>query len=234
LLRIEKIEVSYDKLRVIRGVELHVDMGEIIAIVGANGAGKSTLLRVISGLKRPSSGTVWFYENRIDMTPPHLIVELGIIHVPEGRKIFPSLDVLENLYLGSYKAKAKERRNQTLNEVFALFPVLRERRKQLAGTLSGGEQQMLAIARGLMALPRILMVDELSLGLAPLLVVEMFKAVSEINSKGTTVLLVEQNVFNSLQICNRGYVLENGSVVIEGKGKELLKDENVKKAYLGM
>jgi branched-chain amino acid transport system ATP-binding protein len=234
LLRIEKVEVFYDKLRVIRGVNLHVDDGEIIALVGANGAGKSTFLRMISGLKRPSSGTVWFYENRIDMTPPHQIVEMGVIHVPEGRKIFPSLDVLENLYLGSYTAKAKEKRNQTLSEVFCLFPVLEERKKQLAGTLSGGEQQMLAIARGLMAIPRILMLDEPSLGLAPLLVREMFKVVSEINLRGTSILLVEQNVYHSLQISNRGYVLENGSIVLEGKSKELLVDENVKKAYLGM
>lgn len=234
MLRIEKVEVFYDKIRVIRGVNLHVDDGEIIALVGANGAGKSTFLRMISGLKRPLAGMVWFFDKRIDTTPPHQIIKLGIIHVPEGRKIFPSLTVLENLYLGSYTSKAKEKRNQTLSEVFGLFPVLEERKKQLAGTLSGGEQQMLAIARGLMAIPRILMLDEPSLGLAPLLVREMFKVVSEINLRGTTVLLVEQNVFNSLQICSRGYVLENGSIVLEGEGKELLKDENVKKAYLGM
>jgi branched-chain amino acid transport system ATP-binding protein len=226
--------VYYDQVAVIRDVELFVDTTEIVAILGANGAGKSTLLRVISGLKELAGGEIRFNNERIDTIPAHQIVERGIIHVPEGRKIFPSLTVLENLQLGAYTSKAKQKRESSLQEVLRLFPILKERRNQLGGTLSGGEQQMLAIARGLMSLPEILMLDEPSLGLAPLLVREMFKVVSEINLRGTTVLLVEQNVFNSLQICSRGYVLENGSIVLEGEGKELLKDENVKKAYLGM
>ena len=234
MLRLEKINVYYDKVVVIKNVELNINNKEIVAILGANGAGKSTLLRVISGLKKPAAGKIEFLNERIDMIPPYKIVEKGIIHVPEGRRIFPSLTVLENLQLGAYIPKAKLKREKTLQEVFELFPVLKERRNQLGGTLSGGEQQMLAIARGLMALPQILMLDEPSLGLAPILVKEMFRVIDEINSMGTTVLLVEQNVFHSLQISNRGYVLENGSIVFEGKSKELLGDENVKKAYLGM
>lgn len=234
MLSLKKIYVYYDQVAVIRDVELFVDTTEIVAILGANGAGKSTLLRVISGLKELAGGEIRFNNERIDTIPAHQIVERGIIHVPEGRKIFPSLTVLENLQLGAYTSKAKQKRESSLQEVLRLFPILKERRNQLGGTLSGGEQQMLAIARGLMSLPEILMLDEPSLGLAPLLVREMFKVVSEINLRGTTVLLVEQNVFNSLQICSRGYVLENGSIVLEGEGKELLKDENVKKAYLGM
>jgi branched-chain amino acid transport system ATP-binding protein len=234
LLSLKKVNVYYDKVVVIKSVELYVNDKEIVAILGANGAGKSTLLRVISGLKKLATGEIEFLNERIDTIAPHKIVEKGIIHVPEGRKIFPSLTVLENLQLGAYTPKAKPKREKTLQEAFDLFPVLKERKNQLGGTLSGGEQQMLAIARGLMALPQILMLDEPSLGLAPIMVKEMFRVVNDINSIGTTILLVEQNVFHSLQISNRGYVLENGSIVLEGKSKALLGDENVKKAYLGM
>jgi branched-chain amino acid transport system ATP-binding protein len=234
LLSLKKVNVYYDKVAVIKSVELYVNDKEIVAILGANGAGKSTLLRVISGLKKLATGEIEFLNERIDTIAPHKIVEKGIIHVPEGRKIFPSLTVLENLQLGAYTPKAKSKREKTLQEAFDLFPVLKERKNQLGGTLSGGEQQMLAIARGLMGLPQILMLDEPSLGLAPIMVKEMFRVVNDINSIGTTILLVEQNVFHSLQISNRGYVLENGSIVFEGKSKALLGDENVKKAYLGM
>jgi branched-chain amino acid transport system ATP-binding protein len=231
---LKKIHVYYDQVAVIRDVELFVDTKEIVAILGANGAGKSTLLRVISGLKELAGGEIKFNDERIDTIPAHQIVERGIIHVPEGRKIFPSLTVLENLQLGAYASKAKQKRESSLQEVLQRFPVLKERKNQLGGTLSGGEQQMLAIARGLMALPQILMLDEPSLGLAPILVKEMFRVVKGINLMGTTVLLIEQNVFHSLQISDRGYVLENGSIVFEGKSKELLRDENVRTAYLGM
>jgi len=234
LLSLKKVNVYYDQVAVIKSVELYVNDKEIVAILGANGAGKSTLLRVISGLKKLATGEIEFLNERIDTIAPHKIVEKGIIHVPEGRKIFPSLTVLENLQLGAYTPKAKSKREKTLQEAFDLFPVLKERKNQLGGTLSGGEQQMLAIARGLMALPQILMLDEPSLGLAPIMVKEMFRVVNDINSIGTTILLVEQNVFHSLQISNRGYVIENGSIVFEGKSKALLGDENVKKAYLGM
>lgn len=234
MLSLKKVNVYYDKVAVIKSVELYVNDKEIVAILGANGAGKSTLLRVISGLKKLATGEIEFLNERIDTIAPHKIVEKGIIHVPEGRKIFPSLTVLENLQLGAYTPKAKSKREKTLQEAFDLFPVLKERKNQLGGTLSGGEQQMLAIARGLMGLPQILMLDEPSLGLAPIMVKEMFRVVNDINSIGTTILLVEQNVFHSLQISNRGYVLENGSIVFEGKSKALLGDENVKKAYLGM
>jgi branched-chain amino acid transport system ATP-binding protein len=234
LLSLKKVNVYYDKVAVIKSVELYVNDKEIVAILGANGAGKSTLLRVISGLKKLAAGEIEFLNERIDTIAPHKIVEKGIIHVPEGRKIFPSLTVLENLQLGAYTPKAKSKREKTLQEAFDLFPILKERKNQLGGTLSGGEQQMLAIARGLMGLPQILMLDEPSLGLAPIMVKEMFRVVNDINSIGTTILLVEQNVFHSLQISNRGYVLENGSIVFEGKSKALLGDENVKKAYLGI
>ncbi len=234
LLALENINVCYDEVAVIKNVQLNISEKEIVAILGANGAGKSTLLRVISGLKKLATGKIRFLNERIDTIPPYKIVERGVIHVPEGRRIFPSLTVLENLQLGAYTPKAKLSKEKTLEQIYELFPVLRERKNQLGGTLSGGEQQMLAIGRGLMALPQILMLDEPSLGLAPIMVKEMFRVVNEINSRGTTVLLVEQNVFHSLQISTRGYVLENGSIVFEGKSAELLADEGVKRAYLGM
>jgi len=234
LLKVEKLNVRYGDVQVLHGVALEVSEKEVVTIVGANGAGKSTLLKTIAGILRPSAGTIWFGDERIDHLSSHLIVGRGLVRIPEGRKIFPSLSVLENLELGSYLSKAKARRSETLQKVFMLFPVLKERSQQLGGTLSGGEQQMLAIGRGLMSLPRLLMLDEPSLGLAPILVREIFRTVREINTQGTTVLLVEQNVFNALDMANRGYVLENGRVVLQGNSVELLGNEYMKEAYLGV
>jgi len=202
--------------------------------VGANGAGKTTMLRAISGLMRPRAGQIFLDGVRLDTLPSHAIVEHGVVQVPEGRKIFPSLTVLENLEMGSYISAAKARRREGLEQVFALFPRLKEREGQAAGTMSGGEQQMLAIGRALMARPRVLMLDEPSLGLAPIIVKEIFRIIGEINQLGTTVLLVEQNTRQALALSGRGYVLENGRVVLEGSGADLLGNEHVKRAYLGM
>ena len=234
MLELRGVDVFYGDLQALRGVSLSVEEGEILSVVGANGAGKTTALRTISGLLRPPAGEITFRGERLDRLPSHVVVERGVIHVPEGRKIFPTLTVLENLELGSYTARAKARRAETLDRAYRLFPVLRERRAQRAGTLSGGEQQMLAIGRGLMALPRLLMLDEPSLGLAPLIVKEIFRVVQEINAAGTTILLVEQNVRQALAISRRAYVLENGRVVLVGRGADLLSDEHMQRAYLGM
>ena len=234
LLELRQVDVAYGDLPALRGVSLTIEPGEILSVVGANGAGKTTTLRTISGLLRPPAGDITFRGERLDRLPSHAVVERGVIHVPEGRKIFPTLTVLENLELGSYTARAKARRAETLDRVYRLFPVLRERRVQRAGTLSGGEQQMLAIGRGLMALPQLLMLDEPSLGLAPLMVKEIFRVVQEINAAGTTVLLVEQNVRQALAISRRAYVLENGRIILVGRGADLLRDEHMQRAYLGM
>jgi branched-chain amino acid transport system ATP-binding protein len=234
LLSLEHIDVYYDDVQILREVTLHVEEGEIIALVGANGAGKTTTLKTISGLLNSRAGRIVFEGQRVDEFPPHRIVEMGLIQVPEGRKIFPSLTVRETLQLGSYLPKARARRRETMERVFHLFPRLKEREKQIAGTLSGGEQQMLAIGRALMSLPRLLMLDEPSLGLAPLIVQDIFETVQEINQHGTTVLLVEQNVFHTLSMAHRGYVLENGRIVLEGTGQELLTNEEMKRAYLGI
>ena len=234
LVEINDIDVSYGDVQVLHGVALEVREGEIVTIVGANGAGKSTLLKTIAGILRSTRGEIQFLGERIDHLHPHQIVEKGLVRIPEGRKIFPSLSVLENLELGSYLPKAKAKRSESLEKVFSLFPVLKERSKQVAGTLSGGEQQMLAIGRGLMSLPRLLMLDEPSLGLAPLLVREIFRTVREINKEGTTILLVEQNVFNALDMAHEGYVLENGRIVLRGKSRDLLGNEHIKESYLGV
>jgi branched-chain amino acid transport system ATP-binding protein len=234
LLSLEHIDVYYDDVQILREVTLHVEEGEIIALVGANGAGKTTTLKTISGLLNSRAGRIVFEGQRVDELPPHRIVEMGLIQVPEGRRIFPSLTVRETLQLGSYLPKARARRRETMERVFHLFPRLKEREKQIAGTLSGGEQQMLAIGRALMSLPRLLMLDEPSLGLAPLIVQDIFETVQEINQHGTTVLLVEQNVFHTLSMAHRGYVLENGRIVLEGTGQELLTNEEMKRAYLGI
>ena len=234
LLELRAVEVAYGDLPALRGVSLSVQAGETLSVVGANGAGKTTMLRAISGLMRPRAGQILLDGLRLDTLPSHVIVEHGVVQVPEGRKIFPSLTVLENLELGSYISAAKARRREGLAEVFALFPRLRERRGQAAGTMSGGEQQMLAIGRALMARPRVLMLDEPSLGLAPIIVKEIFRIIGEINQLGTTVLLVEQNTRQALALSRRGYVLENGRVVLEGSGADLLGNEHVKRAYLGM
>ena len=234
LVEINDINVSYGDVQVLHEVALEVREGEIVTIVGANGAGKSTLLKTIAGILRSTRGEIQFLGERIDHLYPHQIVEKGLVRIPEGRKIFPSLSVLENLELGSYLPKAKAKRSESLEKVFSLFPVLKERSQQLAGTLSGGEQQMLAIGRGLMSLPRLLMLDEPSLGLAPLLVREIFRTVREINQQGTTILLVEQNVFNTLEMAHEGYLLENGRIVLRGKSRDLLGNEHIRESYLGV
>jgi branched-chain amino acid transport system ATP-binding protein len=234
LLELRAVEVAYGDLPALRGVSVSVEAGETLSVVGANGAGKTTMLRAISGLMRPRAGQILLDGERLDTLRSHAIVERGVVQVPEGRKIFPSLTVLENLELGSYVAAAKARRREGLEHVFTLFPRLKERERQAAGTMSGGEQQMLAIGRALMARPRVLMLDEPSLGLAPIIVKEIFRIIGEINRSGTTVLLVEQNTRQALALSRRGYVLENGRVVLEGTGAELLGNEHVKRAYLGM
>jgi branched-chain amino acid transport system ATP-binding protein len=234
LLELRGLDVFHGDLPALRDVSLSVEAGEILSVVGANGAGKTTMLRTISGLLRPRAGEIVLDEARLDRLPCHAVVERGVVQVPEGRKIFPSLTVLENLELGSYTSRARAERRQSLERVFALFPILSERRRQVAGTLSGGQQQMLAIGRALMALPRILMLDEPSLGLAPLVVQEIFGIIAEINRAGTTILLVEQNTRQALALAQRGYVLENGRVALVGRGSELLDNEHVRRAYLGL
>lgn len=233
MLTIENLEVSYGRAQVLWGVSLNINEGEIIALVGANGAGKTTLLKTISGIVKQRSGKISYDGKPFDKLSSRDIVKMGIVHVPEGRKLFPEMSILENLMMGAYKVP-KQEREKRLDQVFTLFPVLKERMKQLAGTLSGGEQQMVALARGLMAGPRLLMLDEPSLGLAPLVVERIFEAVMKIHQEGVTVLLVEQNVHEALELANRGYVLENGKIALEGAGNELLGNEHVRCAYLGI
>jgi branched-chain amino acid transport system ATP-binding protein len=234
VLEIEGIHVFYGDVQVLWDISFEVKEREVVALIGANGAGKSTTLKTISGLLRPAKGDVVFEGRPIHTVQPYNLIELGIAHVPEGRRLFSEMSVEENLDMGSLKGDAKDKRVETREEVYELFPRLRERRKQYAGTLSGGEQQMLAIGRGLMSRPRLLMFDEPSLGLAPILVREIFKIIERIREEGTTVLIVEQNVKQTLGIADRAYVLENGRVVMEGSGESLLGDEHVKKAYLGV
>lgn len=234
LLDVKELEVSYDDVQVLKKVSFHVEDRENISIVGANGAGKTTLLKAITGLVRPTSGEVYFGSTRINGIPPHERVRMGLVQVPEGRHIFPHMSVLDNLLIGSYAPRAKVDRKKSLEYVMNLFPRLRERQKQLGRTLSGGEQQMLAISRGLMAKPKLLMLDEPSLGLAPIIVEEIFKIIQQIHKEGTSVLLIEQNVHEALTYCSRGYVLENGNIILEGDGRFLLENEYLKKAYLGI
>lgn len=234
MLRVEHLEAGYDGIPALHGVSFEVNAGEIVTIVGSNGAGKSTTLRAISGLVQPSAGQIIFDGRRIDQLPPEQIVSLGIAHVPEGRRLFQRLTVAENLQLGAYTRKSPAERAASLERVYSLFPRLRERRNQLAGTLSGGEQQMCAIGRGLMAQPRLLMLDEPSLGIAPKLVDEILTSLVSLRAAGMTILLVEQNVVEALQIADRGYVLQTGSVVLAGSGAELLQSDLVRQAYLGM
>lgn len=223
----------YGDAQVLWGVSFSVREQEIATIVGANGAGKSTTLKTISGVIMPASGQIIFDGQNIERLPPHRIAALGIAHVPEGRRLFPMMSVRENLELGATGDEARKRRADSFEKIFALFPRLKERERQMAATLSGGEQQMVAIARGLMARPRLMILDEPSLGLAPIIVKEMFGIIQTINREGITVLLVEQNVQQSLKLADRAYVLENGRVVLEGAGAELLNDERVREAYLG-
>jgi len=235
LLTVRDLRVSYGGIQALRGVTLDVHEGEIVTLIGANGAGKTTLLRTISGLVRPNSGMVDFVgECDIGKEPAHKIVKRGLCHVPEGRIVFANLSVRENLQLGAYLRKDGAEVAKDLEAMYDLFPRLRERMSQSAGTLSGGEQQMLAIARALMGRPRVLLMDEPSLGLAPLLVQEIFRTIREINAKGTTILLVEQNAHMALSVAHRGYVLETGEIVLSGPAGELAADENVRKAYLGL
>jgi len=234
LLEVSNLNVHYGDLQALYDVSLKIEEGEIVSMIGANGAGKTTMIKTISGLLSPTSGKIRFLGERIDGLPPHYTAEKGIIQIPEGRGIFPFLTVLENLTIGAYTPRARQKMDQSLEMVFEMFPVLEERKTQLGRTLSGGEQQMLAIGRGLMARPRLLMVDEPSLGLAPILVKKVFEILRQINTQGITIFLVEQNVKQSLNLCNRGYVLENGRVVLEGVGREVLEDERIKKAYLGL
>lgn len=232
MLQIQGINVFYGAIQALCDVSIDVNQGEIVAIIGSNGAGKSTLLRTISGLCRPRTGTISFEGKEIQDTPAHEILRLGIGHSPEGRRIFTNMSVMENLQLGAITRKDAEI-GSDMEKVMQRFPRLRERIKQNSGTLSGGEQQMLAIGRALMARPRLLMLDEPSLGLAPNLVTEIFKIVTDINASGTTVLIVEQNANRSLEIAHRGYVLETGNIVLSDTGKNLLNDPRVKEAYLG-
>ncbi|MCL4424036.1 MAG: ABC transporter ATP-binding protein [Firmicutes bacterium] len=234
MLKINDIDVSYGDVQVLWDVSLEVKEGELVALVGANGAGKTTALKTISGVLRPQRGEIVFQGERISRLVGHKIPRLGIAHVPEGRRLFPEMTVQENLELGSLAPEAKKRRKETLDWVFNLFPILKEKRYQEAGTLSGGQQQMVAIGRGLMARPRLLMLDEPSLGLAPVLVSQLFEIIRGINLAGITVLLVEQNVSYSLNMCTRAYVLENGRVVLQGSGADLLNNQHVKEAYLGI
>ena len=234
LLELESLDVFYGDMQALWDLSLYVDEGETVCIIGANGAGKSTTLNTISGLLQPEQGTIRFKGTEIAEAPTQDIVEMGVIQIPEARRLFPFMTVQENLEIGAFNKRAQTVRSQTLQEVFELLPVLNERKTQLARTLSGGEQQMLAVGRGLMAKPVLLMLEEPPLGLAPMLVRSVFDAIRRINEAGTTVLLVEQDVHHSLQLSHRGYVLENGRIVMEGKGGELLEDPHIRKAYLGL
>ena len=233
MLRIEGLYAGYDDLEVLHGIDLDVNEGEIVALMGANGAGKTTTLRAISGLVAITEGSITFEESDIGSWRSSQIVTEGVVQVPEGRKLFADMSVMENLRLGAYR-RGRSDINESLEEVFELFPRLNQRSSQQAGTLSGGEQQMLAIGRALMTKPRFLMLDEPSLGLAPKLVIDIFGVIKNINQLGVTVMLVEQNAVHALQLSDRGYVLENGRVVLHGTGEELLGDDRVRTAYLGL
>jgi branched-chain amino acid transport system ATP-binding protein len=232
LLEVHELHAGYGGVTVVRGVSLTVGKGEIVSLLGSNGAGKTTLLYTLSGLIQPIAGRATFDGIIINSLPSHQIVKMGLVQVPEGRRVFPSLTVLENLEMGSIQKEAKRNRSANLKRVFALFPRLLERKGQLAGTLSGGEQQMLAIGRGLMAQPKLLILDEPSLGLSPKVVISVFECVKAINGQGIPVLLVEQNVVQSLKISHRGYIMENGRIVLSGSGGDLLNDPHTKASYL--
>jgi branched-chain amino acid transport system ATP-binding protein len=234
LLEIRKLGFAYGDLQVLWDVDLTVEKGEIVTVVGSNGAGKSTTLKNVSRLVRGSTGSIRFDGRDLGAMQSHEVVEAGVIQVPEGRRIFPEMTVVENLRMGSYVKATRKDRERNIERAFTLFPRLKERQKQLGGTMSGGEQQMLAIARGLMGNPKLLLLDEPSLGLSPLFVKNIFDIITEINRQGVTILLVEQNVFQSLRVAHRAYVLETGRVVLSGPGQELLGNEHVKKAYLGV
>ena len=233
LLELKDVHTYYGAIHALRGVTLHVDEGEIVTLIGSNGAGKSTTLRTISGLLRPREGSIQLGGNRIDGKRPHEVVELGICQSPEGRRVFPRMSVYENLEMGAFARKDRSGLSADFDRVFELFPRLKERRQQRAGTLSGGEQQMLAIGRALMAAPRVLLLDEPSMGLSPILVEQIFDIVVNINQQGTTVLLVEQNALMALNVAKRGYILQTGEIVLTGDAERLRADPAVRKAYLG-
>jgi branched-chain amino acid transport system ATP-binding protein len=234
MLSVEKLNFAYGDLKVLWGIDLEVKAGEIVTVVGANGAGKSTVLKNVSRLVKPASGRIVFEGVDLAGLQSHEVVERGLVQVPEGRRIFPEMTVVENLRMGSFVKATRKDRKKNMERAFALFPRLAERKDQLGGTMSGGEQQMLAIARGLMGNPRLMLLDEPSLGLSPLFVKNIFAIIMEIIAQGTTILLVEQNVFQSLRISHRAYVLETGRVVLSGTGAELLDNAHVRKAFLGM
>jgi len=235
MLRVERIKVSYDEVPALHEVTFKVEPGQIVSIVGANGAGKSTILKAISSVLRLDEGSISFENQRIDQVPAHRLVDMGIAHVPEGRRLFARLTVQQNLTLGAYTKKSPEHREGTLKNIFQLFPILENRKSQRAGTLSGGEQQMLAIARGLMSKPKLLMLDEPSMGIMPKLITEIFEMIQRVNKdEGITILLVEQNVQEALELADYAYVLQTGRIVMEGKPTDLLQTDMIKKAYLGL
>jgi branched-chain amino acid transport system ATP-binding protein len=233
MLQVKNTDVFYDKLQVLWDISLEVRRGEIVAIAGANGAGKSTLLKTISGVLHPTSGSINFAGTDITTLNPYDIVALGISQVPEGRQLFPEMTVLENLHIGSYSRVARPQRDKNLTRVYELFPILEERKNQLAKTLSGGQQQMVAIGRGLMANPKVMIIDEMSLGLSPLIVSDLFRVLHEIKDRGITILLVEQNVWQTLHEADRAYVIETGRIVLSGNALDLMDEEDVKNAYFG-
>ena len=233
MLTIKDLEVYYGVIQAIKGVSFEVNQGEVIALIGANGAGKTTILHTITGLLAPKNGSVVCEGKELTKMPAHKIVSLGMAHVPEGRRVFADLSVYENLRMGAYTRKDRNEIEETLEKVYQRFPRLKERRNQMAGTLSGGEQQMLAMGRALMSKPKILLMDEPSMGLSPIMVNEIFSIIQEVSDSGTTVLLVEQNAKKALSIADRGYVLETGNIVLEGKASDLLNNDSIKKAYLG-
>ncbi len=234
MLKVEGISTHYGDIQVLWQASLEVSLKDVVTMVGSNGSGKTTTINTIAGMLHPTAGTIQFLGESIHQLPPHKIVEKGISLIPEGRKLFPEMTVLENLELGAYFPTARRKIAETLQWVFGLFPRLQERKSQLAGTLSGGEQQMLTVGRGLMSVPQLLLIDEPSMGLAPLVVAELFRTIRKINQEGLTVFLVEQNARLAMEISVRTYVLENGRIVREGKSKDLLEDDNIRKAYLGL
>ena len=233
MLEVKALEVYYGVIQAIKGISFHVDKGEVIALIGANGAGKTTTLHTVTGLISPKNGHVLFEGKDITKVPAHKIVSMGMAHVPEGRRVFAELSVYENLKMGAYTRKDKNEIEESLKNVYKRFPRLEERKNQMAGTLSGGEQQMLAMGRALMSKPKIILMDEPSMGLSPIMVNEIFDIIRSVSESGTTVLLVEQNAKKALAIADRAYVLETGKIVLEGKAKDLLEDDSIKKAYLG-
>ncbi len=233
MLEVKDLQVAYGRVRAVKGISFSVEEGQVVTLVGTNGAGKTTTLKTISGLLRPEGGQIWFDGKRIDAMPAHEVLTLGLAHSPEGRRIFPRLTVEDNLRLGAFARKDKTGVAQDLERVFTLFDILRARRAQPAGTFSGGEQQMLAIGRAMMSRPRLLMLDEPSMGLSPLMMQRIMSTIKELRSEGVTILLVEQNAQAALSLADYGYVLEVGSIVLEDTGKSLLTDEKVRKAYLG-